>query len=255
MKNNDLVVETYNVLAQCFVEPERYAYVSPPALLQPDVRMKLLLERISASRAHIILLQEVEPELLTAIEAMLGHSHDICYAARPTHSDGCAVLVSRSDAALLAQHTLVYKNHEPGYSQVACIATVRHGANELTVASTHLRCGCQALPGEPPLGQLQMRELLASLSSHTRPCILGGDLNAAPDSPTLHEAYESGFRHAGSHDTAYIRGVRGKRDYLLHTGITLEAFPPDPFLQLPSPQQPSDHVVLRARCDTVSQCR
>ncbi|MEL6346652.1 MAG: endonuclease/exonuclease/phosphatase family protein [Myxococcota bacterium] len=244
----DISVATYNVLAQCFVEPERYATVSPTSLLSPDHRRQALIDKISTLDTTLILLQEVEAELLADLQTHLGRRYRIFWSKRPTHSDGCAVLVSQKQMAVLNHETLVYRARETGYSQVACLVTVQYGETALLVVSTHLRCGCQALPGHPPLGQLQMRELLDVIrQQRPRLCILGGDLNALPDSPTLQAAYAADFRRAGDEDTAYIRGVRGKRDYLLHRGVSLKAHPGVGFTQLPALNQPSDHVAFSAR--------
>lgn len=247
MMNRSLLFATYNVLAQCFVEPERYAYLPPP-LLDHTHRTKMLLDTIDDANASVLLLQEVEGSLLDRLRARLGSRYHILWSRRPTHTDGCAILVSRTEAQLLNHHTLIYQDHEPGYSQVACIATIRHKDQDLTVVSTHLRCGCQAIAGQSPIGQLQIRALLRFVQHQpTHACILGGDLNATPDSLTLKEAYTEGFQRTSDQVTAYIRGVLGKRDYLLYTGTVLCPLPSPRFEQLPSRQHPSDHVMLRAK--------
>jgi endonuclease/exonuclease/phosphatase (EEP) superfamily protein YafD len=237
-------IATYNVLAQCFFEPDRYAAGLPPAILQPAARQEAVIAQVTALDADILLLQEVEPALLGALEARLGHRYRFLLSRRPTHTDGCVIGVSRA-ATVLAHDTLVYRDREPGYSQVAGLARIRLGGLELVVASTHLRCGCQATCGQPPLGLLQMRELLAALGESPR-CVLGGDLNATPDSATIQAATDAGLRLAGDAPTACIRGVRGKRDYLLHAGLRLHALPTPAFAHLPSATQPSDHVPLQA---------
>lgn len=247
-----LTVATYNVLAQCFVEPDRYAYVRPASLLEPGLRMQHLLETIVSLDAHIVLLQEVELDLLSALQARLGDDHRVLYARRPTHSDGCAIVLDARRIELVDQRALVYRHREPGYSQVACTAHLRWRELDIGLVSTHLRCGCQAQAGEAPLGQLQMRELLDytrdSAWVSSRSWILGGDLNATPDDPTLAEAYAAGFRRAGDAPTAHIRGRSGKRDYLLHgDALALRGQTPQAFEVLPNAEQPSDHVAFVAQ--------
>ena len=82
MMKGPLRVATYNVLAQCFVEPERYAYVTPQAALSPHTRQAHLLDTITSIEAGVVLLQEVEPDLLAALEARLGPDHRVLYTRR-----------------------------------------------------------------------------------------------------------------------------------------------------------------------------
>ena len=74
---------TYNVLAQCYVRPDRYR-TSPAEALEPTSRRARLLARIEGLGSDLLCLQEVEPDIYEALRARLDSTHASAYAKRAT---------------------------------------------------------------------------------------------------------------------------------------------------------------------------
>lgn len=178
-------------------------YAAPPPSLDWRFRRINLVREIfrQGARPDIIAMEEVD-HYYDWFEPMLrqlgyrGH-----YAAKPNspckkvspHSgleDGCA-LFWRSDTVTMTQvESLNYNAYTPEgrptgskSNQVAILATLRvKGATPIVAAVTHL-AAAKTAEGERVRAQ-QMQELLRALARRERPCIVGLDMNATPDSHT-----------------------------------------------------------------------
>ena len=89
-----LAVASYNVLADAYVRPERYAGV-PLVALDFMSREPLLLRRVAGLGADVVCLQEVEHALYPTLEDYLRPQGYVGHYARKGNNkpDGCATFV------------------------------------------------------------------------------------------------------------------------------------------------------------------
>jgi endonuclease/exonuclease/phosphatase family metal-dependent hydrolase len=227
---------TWNILAQAYVVPDRYAHCAPEAL-DPGRRRALLLDRVAALDVDVLLLQEVEPGAHDAIAARLGWRG--VYAQRRNRPDGCSVLTR---LPMRGNETLRYQ--APGsQAQVALLVEL----DEAVVVSTHLQWQPEGTPPEQHAGRQQLIELLNRVDG--RPWLIGGDFNATPGSDVLREAFMRGFIESAQGVTCNANRDPRKLDYLLAKGLEPRARPlPHVTAEtaLPSATEPSDHLALIA---------
>jgi endonuclease/exonuclease/phosphatase family metal-dependent hydrolase len=235
---------TWNVLADAYIRPEYYPGAEP-ALLRPGARTQAIAERIEASDADVVCLQEVEPAVLRALARW-----DLHHARKRGKPDAC-VIATRRRAMIEQVRSFAFTDGAPDREDsghVAMIAIVAlAGGARVQLATTHLRWD---RPGTPPADRWtvrQARELIDALDPAI-PAIVCGDLNVVPHD----EAYAM-LRAVGLVDpcadlapTANPNGRACRIDHVLHArelqarvapGLSIEDTTP-----LPSPAMPSDHA-------------
>ena len=227
---------TWNVLAQAYVLPSRYAGCAPEDLAAENrgprvrVRVEALLE------AHdVVGLQEVEPDLVAWLEGqadvvatMRGNGKDGVALVSAKHPlvDGATALTSdrkRCWAGAVVDGVLVVTLHlDPDWSQRNL-----HGAQ-------------------------QAAELVAWVDDRADgPVVLMGDLNARWHSDTGGALRDGGFAHAPLRSTAATNGKVRTLDVVAARGVEVTAEPTSlpeegTELWLPSYDEPSDHVPVTA---------
>src|SRR5919109_5317522 len=102
-------VATYNVLASAYIHQSRYAR-TPAMVLNPAWRVPALVRCVSALKADIVCLQEVEAESFAALRTSLsvtgyGAHYERKYARRP---EGCAIFYRRNEFELLSARVIAY---------------------------------------------------------------------------------------------------------------------------------------------------
>lgn len=249
-------VATYNVLADAYIRPEWYPF-TPGRLLDPSARLPLLLDHLVALDVDLLCLQEVEPGPFAAMKrtlAPLGYEGSLLQksSGKP---DGCATFYRR-DVFDLADAARLDYAAAPGH--IAQILSLQDARSLLGIANTHLRWVAPATPPEEHRGDQQVAQLLEERERKAPGCqawILCGDLNAEPGSAAIVRIERAGFAssHAdlpGSH-TSNANQRAKTIDYIFHSsalGAEPLAVPAiDDHTPLPGPDQPSDHVALRAR--------
>lgn len=245
---------TYNVLAQCYVRPDRYR-TSPAEALEPASRRARLLARIEGLGSDLLCLQEVEPDIYEALRAHLDSTHASAYAKRAGRSEGSALFARRSVFEWHGHEVLHFVAHRPGDDDLALIARLAVDTQSLHVATTHLTWQPDETPLDEHLGRRQMLELLTyrDAASADITWLLAGDFNATSQSPVLAAAYERGLaescRAQRPWDTTAINRRPRKIDYLLYSTGRLDPRPGVlPKLGrdtvMPSIHEPSDHLPL-----------
>lgn len=229
---------TWNVLAQTYVLPSRYAGADPE-LLDADVRGPLVRRRILELLAthDVVGLQEVEPELVAWLTELPGA--DVVATMRGNGRDGVA-LVSQTrrlhDAA-----TALTADRKRAW---AC-ATF----DGVDVVTLHLD---PDWPQRKLHGADQAGELVAWIDVRAQgPVVVMGDLNAPWHSATGRVLRDSGFVHAPVTATAATNGKVRTLDVVASRGIGITAdltsLPEDGTpMWLPSYAEPSDHVPVTA---------
>ncbi|MDC0744719.1 endonuclease/exonuclease/phosphatase family protein [Polyangium mundeleinium] len=253
---------TYNVLAQCYVRPDRYRG-SPADALDPATRRARLLARIDALGSDLLCLQEVEPDLYEALCARLDATHASAYAQRTGRREGSALFARRALFTWHGHDVLHFAAHRPGDDDLALIARLTVDTRPLHVATTHLTWQPDSTPTDEHLGHRQMLELLASRDAAPADVtwLVAGDFNATSQSVVLAAAYERGLaescRAQRPWDTTAINGRPRKIDYLLSSEGRLDPRPGVlPRLSrdtvMPSASEPSDHLPLTVTFALVS---
>jgi CCR4-NOT transcription complex subunit 6 len=261
-RNSSWVVATYNVLATAYIQRSRYPR-TPALVLDPAWRVPALAQHISSFEADVICLQEVESETFSALRSRLGsRGHAAHYARKNGGSpDGCATFFRQDALRLLDEKVVRLADREFGRADsgnIALITILDAVGRRLGLINTHLTWDPPGSARESQLGLRQARQLLLEyedIAASAEAWIIAGDLNATPDGEIISLMEASGFRcaHAGhwSSNTCSFNGAAKKIDYLLHSPTLqaepYETCPVDAQTVLPSPEQPSDHVVLGAR--------
>jgi endonuclease/exonuclease/phosphatase family metal-dependent hydrolase len=255
-------VVSYNVLATAYIEPERYPF-SPPELLDPLHRIPALVEHLVRLRADLVCLQEVEDTTFSVLMQRLsglGFSGTLSRKGR-NKPDGCATFFRKSVFKLVQDVRYAYQDAEPGQApsgHVAQFLVLRVGERLLGVANTHLKWDPPGTPRAQQAGYRQLEQLLGALGRVTPACsgwIITGDLNAAAESDVVALLQASGFAftHAGQPGAATCNSNgRAKLIDFIFIDRALESTPTplprvDDETPLPGPDQPSDHVAVRAR--------
>lgn len=229
---------TWNVLAQAYVLPSRYAGADPD-ILDAEVRGPLVRRRILGLLAthDVVGLQEVEPDLVAWLTELPGA--DVVATMRGNGKDGVA-LVSQ-----------IHRLHDAATAMTAdrkrawACATV----DGVDVVTPHLD---PEWPQRKLHGADQAHELVAWIDARTAgPVVVMGDLNARWSSETGRVLRDAGFVHAPLTATAATNGKVRTLDVVASRGIEITADPTSlpedgTALWLPSYAEPSDHVPITA---------
>lgn len=260
-------VATYNVLASAYIKPAWYEGV-PEHLLQAESRVPALVHHIEELNADILCLQEVEVDVFAALKNRLvsqgyeGHYEQKGHG-RP---DGCSTFIRKGMFTVQSSQRLEYHDQESGPEEisghVALLLALKHDEHVIGVANTHIRWSKPGTLRDEQVGYRQVMELIATCKQFEPACrdwIACGDFNYKPDSDVVRAMRDAGyaFAHADRPHirTAVANGRAKLIDYVFHTA-GLRAKPLDPAVitdasKLPSPDQPSDHLVLMAEFDWV----
>ncbi len=253
---------TYNVLATAYLDRGNYSAV-PPELLDHDRRVSALVRHVAGIDADILCLQEVEADVFAALQAGLepqGHV-GLCEFKGRGKPDGCATFFRTGVFAFQKAVRLEYRDDEKGLGEhsgfVALLLALEHEGRLLGVANTHLRWDKPGTPRHGQVGHRQAVELLEECGKFDPPCggwIVCGDFNCGPASTVVTTFREAGYEFAHStlpHARSAVTNHRASLiDYLFHTGtLCSRPIAPPPVSDgtvLPSPDQPSDHLLLAA---------
>lgn len=199
--NLGFTLMSYNVLAQCLLEDNRYLYDHcHPDVLRWDYRKERLLAEFRLANADILCLQEVQNEhfdgfFVPELEK-LGYS-GIYKKRTGNKNDGCAIFYR--NAVFVLDSSISVEFCRPGVGvldrdNIALVATLHPKDSEgakFCVANTHLLFN----PGRGDIKLAQLRVLLAEIDriafhrlSHKKrplyhPVILCGDMNSEPECP------------------------------------------------------------------------
>jgi CCR4-NOT transcription complex subunit 6 len=238
---------SWNVLADAHVRAAYYPS-TPTALLARGARTGAIVERLLASDADVICLQEAEPSLVEAARARLGR-YAIHYLPKGGGKpDGCATFVR--GLVVRDVHELAYSDGAPPSGHVALLLEVEHDGVRLGVANTHLKWDPQSR-----FATVQIAQLVKAMHA-TVPWIVCGDFNVTPDDAAnaafdkerLVDAYG---REPLEAFTAVTNGRARRIDFIRHSvGLSVEALPTprlDDRAVLPSDEHPSDHIPIAVR--------
>jgi endonuclease/exonuclease/phosphatase family metal-dependent hydrolase len=228
-----LTVASWNVLADDYVRPEYYPF-SPAELLAPGQRHAGVIERLRASSADIICLQEVDAGLLARLD---GQGFTVCKTQKRGKPDWLVTLVRG------AVGSCTTRPFSDGTGHVA-LTVEAHG---VLVTNTHLKWD--------GTGDFAARQVVELLPPPEGAWILCGDLNADPESPALKQLLGAGLCDAYAvHPKMFTSNAnrRAKRiDFLLHTpALRAEPVPLRAVTDetpLPAHDEPSDHLMISAR--------
>ena len=256
-------VATYNLLASAYIN--RAWYPRTPALvLNPAWRIPALAQYVSALDADLLCLQEVEPDVFATLRTSLaGSGYGVHYARKSAgRPDGVAIFYRKEKFEPVNATRLNYvdaQGAEADSGYVALIALFRAADRILGVIDTHLSWDPPGTALELQRGYRQARQLLTeyekSVGGPADAWILAGDLNATPDSALIGMIRQTDFdySHNGLADAAScnVNGEARMIDYIFHSSALrsdpVEIIPVDNRAVLPSAEQPSDHVAIRAR--------
>lgn len=253
--SSEIVVATYNALADAYVRPEFYPQCDSRAFVS-GARYPHVANRVLALDADVICLQEVDAALYAILDARLSAAGYHGHWARKGECkpDGCATFV-RAPWAFTGTRVLYFADggRSGGRSgHLALLAAVGNGRRRIVVTNTHLKWDAPDAPEEKRLGYAQAKELAALLAWTSSPRILCGDFNAELGGPILNAFADVGFAdaHPPSEATNNAGGVARKIDFLLHSAeLVAHPYPTTPVADdtpLPSDSEPSDHVPLVA---------
>lgn len=259
-----LVVGTYNILADAYIQRARYPR-SPAMVLDPAWRIPVLVQLISYLEAPILCLQEVEPQALAAINARLSsRGYARAYARKGGASpEGCATFYRQDLAQLIDEAVFRFdggKTAEGATGNVALITIFKLSGHLLGIINTHLTWDPPGTARDAQRGLRQANQLTRDyekIASSADAWIIAGDFNAVPESDIVSLIERTGFSFAHADRagmcTCSFNGEAKMIDYLFHSP-GLHAEPIDSFVidaktVLPSAEQPSDHVPVIARFD------
>jgi endonuclease/exonuclease/phosphatase family metal-dependent hydrolase len=251
------VVCSYNTLANAYIEPRFFPHTAVEHL-RPEWRMGALADAIERRAAQILCLQEIEEDTFALLErrlATLGYAGEHLKKSG-TRLDGCATFFDRDLFSLGDVRRLAYDDglaDQPASGSIALLLELRHGAQTLGVANTHLKWQAPTTPPDQRVGLRQARQLVGALSPRDA-WIVCGDFNATSTTLTLDTFRAAGFAdaYAARPDdfTCNSNGIAKRIDYLLCRGplrARPHALPPiDATTPLPSVEQPSDHLAISA---------
>jgi mRNA deadenylase 3'-5' endonuclease subunit Ccr4 len=260
---------TYNVLATAHLGNGDYSAVDPD-LLDPTRRASALVRHVAGLDADLLCLQEVEAEVFLALKdtlAPLGYAGHLELKGRGK-PDGCASLFRTGVFSLRKALRLDYLDREKGpdshSGHVALLLSLEHQGRLLGVANTHLRWDRAGTAKKKQVGHRQALELLDACRTFAPPCdgwIVCGDFNRRPDSEVVATFRQAGFEYAHA-GRPHVRSAVANRhasllDYLFHSP-ELRARPIDPppvsdRTVLPTAEQPSDHLAVRAEFEWVEE--
>lgn len=264
IREMSFAVTSYNVLADAYINPGWYPG-TPAAVLDRHRRLPALVRRIADLGAEVICLQEVEPDVFTALEEHLQPRGYGGRFARKGHGkpDGCATFVKLAAFVQSEMRVLNYADgaeDRPDSGHVAEMNVLVHGGRLLGVANTHLKWDRPGTPEADQWGLRQIVQLLRQCDEATSGCpswIICGDFNVLADSAVVRALQRTGLIDAYQ-DRADLYTCNSNRlvkriDYLFHTAdliarpVALPAI--DNQTALPSEQEPSDHLPIMAWLD------
>ena len=255
-------VVSYNILATAYIEPARYSR-TPSLMLNPTWRTPAVVGYVAALGDDIICLQEVEIDMFSALRirlASLGYGSQ--YARKQAQKpDGCATFYRLDRFELVDANIIVYadgQSAERNSGNIALVAVLSARGRDIGIINTHLSWDPPEVPLEARLGYRQIVQLLREykeMEKKLQSWVIAGDFNLTPDSATLALAVNGGldFAHRGFPGVYTCVSIEGARmiDYLFYSGtLQTEALPLpriDDRTVLPSAEQPSDHLPVRAR--------
>ncbi len=248
---------SWNVLADAYVRTAFYPK-TPADVLAAGARTTAIVERLVASDADVICLQEAEPRLVDAVSGRLD-GYSVAYLPKAGGKpDGCATFVrgprqSRTSLDVKSTREIAYADADPPSGHVALVTLLEHDGARIEVANTHLKWDPpEAAPSER-YATRQIAQLLSALRGGPA-SIVCGDFNLTPDDPAnaAFEAAELADAYADVPAFTVVTSGRAKRiDYIRHSRmLSLEPLPVrqvDDGTPLPSHEEPSDHLVIGAR--------
>jgi mRNA deadenylase 3'-5' endonuclease subunit Ccr4 len=257
-------VAAYNVLASAYIHRSRYAR-TPAMVLNPAWRVPALVRAVSALKADLLCLQEVEVESFAALRTslgMMGYGAQYArkYAGRP---EGCAIFYRANEFDLLSVRVIPYADGAgiaTDTGHIALTALFQSTGGILGVINTHLTWDPPSTPTEAQVARRQTKQLLTEYEktlSDARGWILAGDLNVTPDSEIVAMIERAGLRFAHNGLTGVftcnVNSDARMIDYIFGSSalVAEPQLPPviDDKTILPSAEQPSDHVPIIAKFD------
>ncbi len=245
-------IVSYNILAQSYVQPDRYVGCAPKPL-EARARLRLVVERVVGLQAAVVCLQEVEPTVFHALQAALpGHSG--WYAPKHGRPDGLATFVR---GFAVDHHRVVHFQHsDDGYDHIGQFMVLSGPGGTLRLGNTHLRWQRNDTPPARHQGVLQLAELLQALDTLPEchaPRVVCGDLNANAGSPVLRLARDRGLQRTAQgdrpQDTARINNRFRRLDWVLVDPALTGRERSLPNLHtvgaMPGRTEPSDHLPLQ----------
>ncbi len=209
----------------------------------------------------MICLQEVERDFYDALcLALTDHTSELALLA-DRRRDGCAVLVKSPRLAIEQAQPVLFRD---GRGHCALIVTARIDGRRLGIATTHLpwlnpqHAQNPQRAKQPNVAQQSLRTLASLIDREPSACdawVITGDFNAPPETATARELLAHGFTDAFAdqpHATTCNVGRDPARiDYVFTRGLVVEPLPVTPIdadTPLPSLDEPSDHLLIAARC-------
>jgi endonuclease/exonuclease/phosphatase family metal-dependent hydrolase len=254
-----LLLVSYNVLADCYIDPTFYPG-TPPAALDPAQRWPRLLDRLQGLAAEVLCLQEVETPLFEHLQSKLStRGYGARHALKRGRPDGCATFFG--PALQLASTTpLHYADADASGRDSGHLAllTVLDGPfGRFGVANTHFKWDLPARLAAEHWAFRQASQLVAHLGREGEglPWVVCGDFNVLPDSDVLRLLQAAGLVDAYRHRPAAFTcnsNRRAKRiDFILHSaalqsdGLDGQRWLGDETV-MPSADEPSDHLPIGA---------
>jgi mRNA deadenylase 3'-5' endonuclease subunit Ccr4 len=256
-------VVTYNLLADCHARPEKFPGV-PAEHLGGEQRLPRLIEQVVHLGADVLCLQEVDAAVFGAVASRLqplGY-WDLFAPKTAGPLEGVATFVRTSAFTVHNKFVVNYRDataDQPATGHLALVLLLEKDGRLLYLANTHLRHDPPGTPAERRRALIEVRQLLAERATmvDTPTWIVAGDLNSTPASEVVAELRAAGLEHAyrDREGVTTFHGPDGEAlvDYLFHTP-DLTATPHDlpqfpAGTTLPSAEQPSDHLPVRATFD------
>jgi mRNA deadenylase 3'-5' endonuclease subunit Ccr4 len=255
-------VASYNVLATAYVHPARYPRTSS-LVLNPAWRVPALVGHVASLGDDIICLQEVEIEVFSALRIRLGSlGYGSQYARKQSGKpDGCATFYRHDVFDLVDANIISYADGhgvESDSGNIALVAVLSGSGDIIGIINTHLTWAPPNLPLDAQLSYRQINQLLREykeMESKIQCGVIAGDFNITPDSATIALVSNAGldFSHRGLPGVYTCNANARARmiDYLFYSStLQAEALPLpviDDRTVLPSAEQPSDHVPVRAK--------
>lgn len=233
-------VANWNVLADAYALPERYAEVGIDDLRGPQraARVRAALEEL-ASSFDIVTVQEADPELASWCSA---HFHAV-HAPRPDRGGK----PGKDGVLLLSARPL----NDPQVGASIDGRRVWAGATQGGVAYVAAHLDWDDDSSSPHAGAIQAAELVAWVSATFPgvPCVIGADINAHWESQVGSVLANAGFFPSATGEaTALVAGNPRELDILCAKGTVLRprSLWTLPKGHLPNGSIPSDHIPLAA---------